>query len=120
MYKKILFGLLILSIVSGCTKDPKETYPVDQTTTLNYPKTLNDLSGFLATGYSNFRKDFFLYGFDLLTKEFACGDHDGELAYNAEQDWNEVATNQLSVYNLYASRLWEGLYTGREEYKRIL
>lgn len=112
MLRKLIFSSIILVTLAGCAKDPKEVHPVDETTTLNYPKTLNQLSGFLASGYSNFRKDFFLYGFDLLPKEFACGDHDGELAYNAEQDWNDVATNQLSVYNLYASRLWQGLYTG--------
>lgn len=112
MLKNILFIAILFISIAGCTKDPKERFPLDQNTTLNYPKTLTDLSGFLATGYSNFRKDFFLYGFDILTKEFACGDHDAMLAYNAEKDWNEVSTNQLSVYNLYASRLWQGLYTG--------
>lgn len=102
----------MVATLGSCTKDIKDIYPVDQTTTLNYPRTINDLSGFLASGYSNFRKDFFLYGFDLLTKQFATGDHDAMLAYNAEKDWNELASNQLSVYNLYASRLWQGLYTG--------
>ncbi len=100
--------ILIFSLgMAGCTKDPKDTYPLDINNTLNYPKTVSDLSSFLATGYSNFRKDFFLYGFDLLTKEFACSEHAACLAYNPEQDWNELATNRLSVYNLYAGRLWD-------------
>ena len=105
--------MLLLTIgISSCKKDPVNTSPVDRNTTNNYPATISDLSGFLATGYSNFRKDFFLYGFDILTKEFACSEHAASLAYNPEQDWNELATNQLSVYNLYAGRLWKGLYTG--------
>ena len=108
-----LFALLIFFVsITGCTKDPVNITPVDRNTTSNYPATLNDLSSFLATGYSNFRKDFFLYGFDILTKEFACSEHAACLAYNPEQDWDELATNQLSVYNLYAGRLWKGLYTG--------
>jgi hypothetical protein len=110
---KAFFAILIFYFVlAGCTKDPVNTFPPDKNNTLDYPSTLSDLSSFLASGYSNFRKDFFLYGFDLLTKEFACSEHAACLAYNPEQDWDELATNRLSVYNLYAGRLWEGLYTG--------
>ena len=112
MIRTILFLLIFWVSISGCTKDPKDVSPPDKNNTLNYPATVSDLSSFLATGYSNFRKDFFLYGFDLLTREFACSEHAAYLAYNPEQDWDELATNRLSVYNLYAGRLWEGLYTG--------
>jgi hypothetical protein len=110
---RIFCLLLFFSFgIISCTKDPVDTHPVDKNNTLSYPATISDLSSFLTTGYSNFRKDFFLYGFDLLTKEFACSEHAACLAYNPEQDWDELATNQLSVYNLYAGRLWKGLYTG--------
>src|SRR5450631_3915871 len=105
MMKTILLILTFACVLAGCTKDPANTYPPDKNNTLNYPATISDLSSFLATGYSNFRKDFFLYGFDLLTKEFACSEHAACLAYNPEQDWDELATNRLSVYNLYAGRL---------------
>lgn len=112
MYKKILIAIAGLLSITGCTKDPGRVSPQDMNTTSSYPSNLTDLSSFLVTGYSNFRKDFFLYGFDLLTKEFACGAHQACLAYNAEKDWNELSVNQISVYNQYASRLWKGLYTG--------
>src|SRR5450432_123570 len=112
MIRMFCFLMIFSSGLSGCTKDAKDVSPPDKNNTLNYPATISDLSSFLATGYSNFRKDFFLYGFDLLTKEFACSEHAACLAYNPEQDWDELATNRLSVYNLYAGRLWEGLYTG--------
>lgn len=113
MLKKITISLLlILTGAVSCTKDPENVHPVDVNNTGNYPATISDLSSFLTSCYTNFRKDFFLYGFDLLTKEFACSEHAACLAYNPEQDWNELATNNMSVYNLYASRLWTGLYTG--------
>ncbi len=113
MFKKIIIiTAIFLTGITGCIKDPVNVHPVDQNNTGNYPATLNDLSSFLTSCYSNLRKDFFLYGFDLLTKEFACSEHAACLAYNPEQDWDELATNNIGVYNLYASRLWTGLYTG--------
>lgn len=113
MKKQILYILIIASTIVGCTKAPDEGYvPVDQTTSGDYPKTFNDLESFLASGYSNFRKSFNLYGFEYLTKHFASLEHSASLDYADDRDWTELATHDVKAPNPYVNKLWYGLYTG--------
>lgn len=108
-----LLTLVCLCCLFACTKVPDEGYvPVDQTTSGNYPKTFADLESFLASGYSNFRKSFNLYGFEILTKHFASLEHSASLDYKDDRDWNELATHNITAPNPYVTKLWTGLYTG--------
>ncbi len=113
MVKKIIYIVILSSVVLSCRKIPDGGYvPIDQTTSGNYPRTFTDLESFLASGYSNFRKGFNLYGFELLTKHFASLEHSACLDYKDDRDWNELATHSVTAPNPYVDKLWSGLYTG--------
>ncbi len=112
---KNIFLVLLLSLAlgfSGCIKDPVNVAPVDQVTNLDYPKTINDLETFLASGYINFRKDGMLYGQNLLPFILGPSDHSvmvGDIGYS---DRNLIAKNNINLYNGINTNLWEGLYLG--------
>ncbi|MGG9972207.1 RagB/SusD family nutrient uptake outer membrane protein [Ferruginibacter sp. SUN002] len=113
MIKKLIFILALGSTVAACRKAPENGYePVDQLNTYNAPTTLTDLESFLVPGYSNFRKSFNLYGFNLLTKHFASLEHAATLDYKDDRDWNELIIHNVTTPNPYVSSLWAGLYTG--------
>ncbi|UEG49082.1 RagB/SusD family nutrient uptake outer membrane protein [Ferruginibacter lapsinanis] len=112
MTKKIFFIIALSISFVGCKKDPQGLSPVDQVTNGNYPKNLGDLQTFLTASYSNFRKDYFLYGFYMLPINMAGSDHAASLAGDLSLSRVEVASNHLSLYNVYAAALWEGLYIG--------
>ncbi len=110
-----IFIVLLLAFTvafSGCIKDPKNIAPVDQVTNADYPKTLNDLETFLASGYLNLRKDGMLYGQNLLPFILGPSDHSvmvGDIGYS---DRNFIAKNNINLYNGINTNLWEGLYLG--------
>ncbi len=113
MIKKLILVLTVGSLVAACKKAPDGGYaPVDQLVNYNSPNNFTDLESFLVPAYSNFRKSFNLYGFNLLTKHFASLEHSAALDYKDDRDWNELIIHNVSTPNPYVSTLWSGLYTG--------
>ena len=112
---KNIFFVLLLAFTAGllgCRKDPKNIAPVDQVTNEDYPRSINDLETFLASGYINLRKDGLLYGQNLLPIILGPSDHSvmvGDVGYN---DRNFLAKNNINLYNGINTNLWEGLYLG--------
>ncbi len=113
MRLNIVFYFFIIFLAISCSKVSEQaSIPVDQTTSGNYPANFSQLESFLGSGYSNFRKGSYLYGFELLTKHFASLEHTAYLDYKGDGDWNELATHNISTTNPYVDKLWVGLYTG--------
>ena len=111
MIKRILSAIVIISIMTGCVKDPSLVGPTDTYSTTNYPATVKDLQSILAPCYSNLR-DPGLYGFHFLPKAVSNSEHAVNSAYNGDPGWNEMANTNLTQTNQYAFEAWQVLYTG--------
>jgi hypothetical protein len=112
MIKKIYFPtLLVLLLITGCTKDPSLVAPTNQYSTGNYPASMDDLNSVLATCYSNLR-DPNLFGFNLLPKALANCTHVANSIWDGDGFWNEMASTNLSVPNSYVLGAWTSFYAG--------
>jgi starch-binding outer membrane protein, SusD/RagB family len=110
MKRYILVTILILSIVSGCTKDDGVSDPGSYNAG-NFPSTLTELESVLTGVYSQQRSNG-LYGFEYLTKMIFSLDHTADCGFTEFPQWNEMQTNTVSVANSYAEGAWAALYTG--------
>jgi hypothetical protein len=112
MYKKIFSFILVLAIMTGCTKAPKsEVSPTDQYATANYPATLGDVNSILTSCYSNLR-DQNLFGFNFLTKMMANSTHAANSNYSDPEWAGFIAMNTLAPTDGFVGGVWQALFTG--------
>ena len=111
MYKRITIISLMIVIISGCQKDPKSLSNPGVYDSNSFPTTYDQLESVLAAGYGNLRVEG-LYGFQLLSKTFACSEHinnhtDGTFDYTTA-----MINNNLNSSNKLASQVWSALFVG--------
>lgn len=111
MIKKKYIAALALILLAGCKKNPINVGPQNEYASSTYPKTVTDLQSVLVSCYANLR-DQGLFGFHFLPKALSNSMHTVNSEYGADPGWNEMAANNLTVGNEYASETWVACYTG--------
>jgi len=111
MIKNIYIAALALVILAGCKKDPTNVGQKNAYAIAAYPQTISDLQTVLVSCYANLR-DQGLYGFHFLPKALSNSMHTINSEYNGDPGWNEMAANNLTVGNEYASETWGACFTG--------
>jgi hypothetical protein len=111
MIKKKYIAALALILLAGCKKDPVNVGPQNEYASSTYPQTVTDLQSVLVSCYANLR-DQGLFGFHFMPKALSNAMHTINSEYNGDPGWNEMAANNLTVGNEYASETWAACYTG--------
>ncbi|WP_179413689.1 RagB/SusD family nutrient uptake outer membrane protein [Mucilaginibacter sp. E4BP6] len=111
MIKKKYITALALILLVGCKKTPSDTGFTNEYNSSTYPATVTELQSVLVSCYSNLR-DQGIFGFHFLPKALSNSMHTVNSEYNGDPGWNEMAANNLTVGNEYASETWAALYTG--------
>ena len=74
-----------------------------------YPSSITDMETLVTSMYANMVA-VPLYGKRVMAKGTFCVDHTVDMAWTADANWNQLATNQITSDNSYIGTLWIGYY----------
>lgn len=108
--KKILI-IVISSILlfTNCTDSFLDLSNPSTLSSSIYPQKMSDLESIVTSIYANLIS-VPLYGKRVMAKGSFCVDHTVDMGWIADQNWNQLTTNQISSDNTYVGTLWAGYY----------
>ena len=74
-----------------------------------FPKKMGDLEMFVNTCYS-LVGHYELYGAELMVKGPFITDHTGDMAWQSDDSWNQLARNEIDPSNGMIQNIWYGYY----------
>lgn len=107
--KKILSLLLSILILGSCSDSFLDLSDSGKLSPNVFPKTMKDMESVVTAIYANIIS-VPLYGKRVMAKGTLCADHTIDMAWTADQNWNQFTTNQVESSNQYVTTLWMGYY----------
>ena len=74
-----------------------------------FPKTMEDMEQVTTSIYGQMTQ-IGLFGKRIFAKGTFVTDHTVDMAWIADANWNQLATNQITADNTYVTTLWYGFY----------
>ncbi len=107
--KKIILSIIIAITVTGCADSFLDLSDPSKLSPSVFPKNIEDMESIVTSIYAN-TVSVPMYGKRILAKGTFCVDHTADMAWTGDNEWNQLATNQITSDNSYISTLWVGLY----------
>ena len=109
MKKILIMTISAILLFSNCSDDFLDLSNPSTLSTSVFPKTMEDLESIVTSIYANM-VSVPLYGKRIMAKGSFCVDHTVDMAWTGDQNWNQLATNQITSDNTYVGTLWAGFY----------
>lgn len=109
--KKIIFSLMAACTVSfsSCSDSFLELSNPSALSPEYFPKTIEDMELIVNALYAQ-PNSMHMYGFYMMGKHSFICDHTVDMAWSADQVWNQQALHEVSADNENILLLWDGLY----------
>ena len=112
MKKKIYTVALVLLSLSGFTGCSESFLDLSNPSALSpsvFPSKMADMETLVNAVYS-LVNHYELYGAELLVKGPFITDHTGDMAWTADDHWNQLARNDIQSSNGMIQNIWSGYY----------
>lgn len=107
--KRISTILLAIIMLGSCSEDFLDISNPTGFSPQYFPKTMEDMEQVTTSIYGQMTQ-IGLFGKRIFAKGTFVTDHTVDMAWIADANWNQLATNQITADNTYVTTLWYGFY----------
>ena len=118
--KKLIYIFIIIALgLASCEKDYLELSDPNTLSPSVFPTTMEHMDLLLTSVYAN-THSYGLYGHNFGGKNVFCFDHTWDLAWRADQHWNELTQNNAKSSDSYLYETWRDIWRGVQQANNFL